>query len=687
VQATLPASLARLQRRWVALAGLLLVLLLAGMVSLQGRSLQLLNSTVLYEGDNLLWSFYQLDSEYLRLREVLRLAAVDDDAERRRGYQAQLRDRYEIFVSRISLIEPERTASVMPSLAGQQTLVDRLNAFVDQADRFFTGQEAGLDAARCRELLRHFEPLAEPLHQLALAANHAYGEHTNLRNEAVRSSNRIGILLTAGSSLLTLVLAALLLRQLRSLQRRQAELEQLAERLHEARHEAEQASRAKSAFLANMSHELRTPFNGLLGMLSLLERSPLDAEQADQLRTARESGEHLLAILDDLLDVSRLDSGQIEIVPAVVDLPRLLADVEALMGPLARGRGLVFELTRPEGLPRHIQADAKRLKQILYNLVGNAIKFTQVGAVRLTVSLMSPAEASRGPELHLAVADTGIGMDAAVQARLFQRFAQGDDSIQRRFGGTGLGLEISRSLARLMGGDIYVASEPGQGSVFTLVLPLQVVDEAVAAAAPASVAASPAVADTPSRERIRAADTALRPEVRGAEGPAGTAASARAPESAVAPFKVLVVDDHAINRKLLLALLARLHLSGTACSDGAQAVDAVRREAWDLVLMDMHMPVMDGLAATRAIRAQEAPGTRLCVVAVTADAFDSARQLALAAGMDDVLTKPLQLRDLEACLQRHFGTGLPGRGVVRLAAGMEPAGDAAGTPTLKTPVA
>jgi signal transduction histidine kinase/ActR/RegA family two-component response regulator len=651
--------------RWYALAALLLVLLLGGVGWLQTRSLSLLNGSVLYEGDNLLWSFYQLDSEYLRLREQLRVLAVEPDAHKARRQTDALRERYEIFVSRISLIEPERMSQVVSGIDGQPAMLQRLRAFVAQADAIVTSGPEVLDPARCRALLAQFEPLAEPLHQLVLAANQAFGEYASHRNEAVRDTNRISIALTVFQSLLTVLLAGLLVRQLTSLERRRAELEDLAVSLQHARADAEQASRAKSAFLANMSHELRTPFNGLLGMLSLLESSPQAPEQAEQLRTARESGEHLLDILDDVLDVSRLDSGQLEIAPTPVDLARLLRDVDALMGPQARARGLTLVLDIGPGLPAWVQVDGKRLKQIVFNLVGNAIKFTERGAVQIHTGLVrrpAPAGAvdSAAPELVLSVSDTGIGMDADTLGRLFQRFSQGDSSIHRRFGGTGLGLEISRNLARLMGGDISASSEPGRGSVFTLNLPLQVLDEQMGAHpgdAHAPVAA-PAAARAPSGVGNAAPSAA---EAAPVGPPHGLATPTRA------ALQVLVCDDHPVNCKLLVALLGRLGLAARICEHGAQAVDLVRSGAWDLVLMDMHMPVMDGLAATRAIRALGPRERALVVVAVTADAFEEARRLALDAGMNDVVTKPLQLRDLRDCLLRHFPhldlPVLPGRSV------------------------
>jgi signal transduction histidine kinase/ActR/RegA family two-component response regulator len=682
--------------RWFALAGLLLVLMLVGVGLLQTRSLALLNGTVLYEGDNLMWSFYQLNTEYLRLREVMHLIAVEADPAATQRDNAALRERYEIFVSRIGLIEPDRMRRVFAEIEGQSELIRRMQAFVQRVDPMITASADRLTAAQALTMLQEFDTFAEPLQNLVLGANQAFAEYANRRNEAVRDTNRISIALTVFQCLLTLGLAALLVRQLRSLESRRTELEALAIKLHEARNEAEQASRAKSVFLANMSHELRTPFNGLLGMLSLLEGTRLDAEQVDLLRTARESGEHLVDLLNDVMDVTRLDSGQIDIDALPVEPARLLADIEALMGPQARARGLTLVLDIGPGLPASVRLDGKRLKQIVFNLVGNAIKFTEVGAVHL-LAATRPASGDGGkPELSLSVADTGIGMDAATLERLFQRFSQADTSIQRRFGGTGLGLEISRTLARMMGGDITVTSQPGKGSVFTLSLPLDVIDHL--ATLTSAVLPGPAAADgadhapslsandltggASSAEAANAGSAGSAgssapadpvPVAGSTSAPAGAPTTSSAPATVPAPaavptstavaavdparLRILVCDDHPVNRKLLSALLVRLGCHPVVCENGALAVDRVRSEPFDLVLMDMHMPVMDGLAATRAIRALDTLDRQPLIVAVTADAFAEAHQRAREAGMDDVITKPLQLRDIEACLGRHF-TGI-----------------------------
>jgi two-component system, sensor histidine kinase len=616
-----PVRVARL----MALMVLLLAVIFGGIGWLQAQSLKLLNANALYQGDNIVWSFHQLETEALRLGQALREAVQHKQP----AAFESLRERYELFVSRISLVDPQRTRDVMPDLPVHREVHAQLLALVERMDPVL-GMDGPVlvDPAQIEALLPAFDRISHAVRDLSLLANQAVAEGTTRRNEAVRDQNRIGIGLTVFQCLLIGVFAAIVVRQVRALEQRRSELEALAKRLQDTSDAAQQASRAKSAFLANMSHELRTPFNGLLGMMSLLDRSPLTEQQRDHLGIARQSGEHLLTILNDVLDFSKMESGRLELVSRPVDLRQTVNEVQALMAPQARDKGLEFAVELSADLHPVVQADAKRVKQILFNLLGNAIKFTDAGGVRLQVERGHLPQGQ--PATCFRVMDTGIGIGEATRARLFQRFSQGDDSIGRRFGGTGLGLEISRMLAQRMGGEIVVESEVGQGSVFTVVLPLQELDPGVLLSAPAP---------SPSGDVV----------------PAQMVATLAAEAGASVGLRVLVADDHPVNRKFMQVLLERLGHEVLLASQGEEAVAIVQAQPCDLVLMDLHMPVMDGFAAARAIRALPGLGAQVRVMALTSDAFAESRERAREAGMDDFLAKPVQIHDVEEMLRRHFG--------------------------------
>ena len=384
---------------------------------------------------------------------------------------------------------------------------------------------------------------------------------------------------------------------------RQAEL--IVE-LETARDRANAASEAKSNFLAVISHELRTPMNGVLGAAQLLDHDGLPERDRDFVRIIRGSGEGLLDLLNDLLDVSKMEAGKLELHPQPIALEHFQA---RLIGPCrtqAEAKGLDLRVTLAPDLPRHIVADPIRLGQVVQNLLSNAIKFTETGDVHLTIR---SADAGDRSSLSFIVEDTGPGIAADGQARLFQPFQQLDDSATRRFGGTGLGLTIARRIANQMDGDVVVRSTLGVGSVFTF---------------------------TARVERLPDAEPAPAPDV-------------AAPREAGA-LRILVVEDHAVNRMILNAWLTAQGHRTELAEDGEQGLAALSRQAFDLVLMDVNMPVMDGLTATRHLRARPGPNAATPVVILSASARREDHEVGLAAGADAYLNKPIDFAELAQML-------------------------------------
>ena len=419
--------------------------------------------------------------------------------------------------------------------------------------------------------------------------------------------------------------------------------------LQEARRAAEAATLAKSEFLAHMSHEIRTPMNAVLGQAQLLAREPLNADQRLMVQRIQTAGQSLLGIINDILDFSKIEAGQLRLEDRPFRLDALPAKLDSLLGSVARGKGLALRIAGPDADLGPLRGDALRLEQILVNLVGNAIKFTEAGEVVVTLTTLAHDPA--GVRLRCAVRDTGIGIGPEALARLFTPFTQADASTTRRFGGTGLGLSISKRLVELMGGTLGAESVPGEGSTFWFEIPFRPAAEEEQPVPAAPVATPPA-----------------GPRLRG--------------------LRLLAVDDSAMNRELVEMALRREGASVTLAADGQQAVQLLRASpaGCDAVLMDVQMPVMDGRTATRLIR-QDLGLTQLPVIALTAGVLAEEQRLIRDAGADEVLAKPLNLELLVATLLRLIPAQRPSAGSLASPNGVADAGALADTGSIAVPLA
>ena len=428
----------------------------------------------------------------------------------------------------------------------------------------------------------------------------------------------------------------------RELQSEIQDRKRIEEDLMAAKQAAEEASRVKTEFLANMSHELRTPLNAVVGMTGLLLRTKLDSEQRDCARTIGSSSSALLSIINDILDYSRIDTGKMKISLESFDLRRCMEDAldQVISASDARQKGLEVKLSLEKSAPQAIVADREKLRQVLVNLLSNAVKFTKAGRIELSASgrgLKAPIH-----QILFAVKDSGIGIPPDKMDRLFQSFSQVDSSITRRYGGTGLGLAISKRLVELMGGRIWVQSQPGAGSTFFFEIPAE------EAWLSSEGEAGEDEEDGSRDEGNKSGDG------RGDKLGNGTA---KEPQKDRKPsLSILIAEDNLINQMVMLRMLKKMGYSADVAGNGKEVLQALQRRFYQLILMDVQMPEMDGLQAARAIRNLSTPAPQPKIIAVTAHALEGDREQCLAAGMDGYISKPVKWEDLQSIL-RSFEQG------------------------------
>lgn len=567
-----------------------------------------------YSIDSILSRSYLLEREHARFASAAHTEYAHSTGQSPASIQI-LKHRYEIFISRFLSIKNLSSLDVLNNLPEFERVNASMEEFIKTIDPIMERMGKGdANPDDFKLIFKEIDKNTALLIDLTNIAQNVVYKVNDKQAALVETQGQwiFGLIAAQWFLLIGALLALILYIGKQRMQN--LALLKVTEETKAASLQAEQANQAKSMFLANMSHELRTPFQGMMGMLHLLSETPLTDVQLDYSNTALSSARHLLGILNDILDSSAIESGAMALNIAPLHLPSLIFEVEALMLSTANQKQIDLRVIGIKNLPQWIEGDAKRLSQILYNLLNNAIKFTDTGLILLELAVLPPVSVGQLPKLSCKVKDTGIGMNAETVKNLFVRFHQADNTIHRRYGGSGLGLEISLNLAKLMGGGISVESIEGVGTTFTFEFPYQ---------------------------------TAMIPVLQ-------QAAILQPAQN----LRILIAEDHPINVKYLEILLKKMGHTTVTCENGARVLECLKVLEVDVILMDLHMPVLDGISTTKAIRNLEGALADVKIIMVSADILPEARRLAFEAGVTEFLSKPVQAISLHQALNRSFEMGL-----------------------------